>query len=100
METTFEEFMTRRYAEAEEYACGVTDTEEGIARDAWECATEAERARWKKTEGYVCVMHPDDPMLKKLDGQLVFIQRTVTTSNATVQAAGGALSARSPGTTG
>lgn len=48
METTFEDFMTRRYAEAEEFACNVTREQEGIARDAWECATEAERSKWKR----------------------------------------------------
>ena len=43
MEKTFKEFMARRYAEAEEFACGVTREQEDIAHEAWELATNAER---------------------------------------------------------
>ena len=43
MEKTFKEFMARRYAEAEEFACGVTREQEDIAHEAWEFATNAER---------------------------------------------------------
>jgi hypothetical protein len=41
----------------------------------------------EKANGYVCVMHPDDPMLKMLDGQLVFIQRTMLPSSTSQDAA-------------
>ena len=41
MEIAFKEFMTRHYAEAEEFACGVTRGQEDIARDAWEAAAKA-----------------------------------------------------------
>lgn len=34
----FERFMERKYAEAEEYSCGVTQNEYGIALDAWNAA--------------------------------------------------------------
>lgn len=39
MEKTFEEFMKRRYREAEKYTYGVTRAEESFAREAWELAT-------------------------------------------------------------
>jgi len=45
---TFKEFMARRYAEAEEFACGVTREQEAIAREAWEIATLEERERCAK----------------------------------------------------
>ena len=48
METTFEEFMARRYAEAEEYACGVTREQDDIAREAWELATMAVLGKLQK----------------------------------------------------
>lgn len=43
MKYAFNEFMEQKYAEAEEYACGVTSGEEQIAREAWEEATRIER---------------------------------------------------------
>jgi len=44
MDKTFRDFMTRRYAEAEEFASGVTRDEEDIAADAWDTATTVEQA--------------------------------------------------------
>jgi hypothetical protein len=40
---TFEEFLAKKVATAQEYACGITVNEEDIARDAWEAATRNER---------------------------------------------------------
>ena len=48
MELTFEEFIARKYAEAEEYACNVTREQEDIARDAWETAELAVLSRLTK----------------------------------------------------
>ena len=33
---TFEGFLAKKVATAQEYACGITVNEEDIARDAWE----------------------------------------------------------------
>lgn len=46
-EQTFREFMKRRYAEAEAFACGVTRAEEDIAEDAWETATELIQSKYE-----------------------------------------------------
>lgn len=48
MEKTFKDFMARRYAEAAEYASGVTRGQIDIAEEAWELATLAEREECAK----------------------------------------------------